>query len=83
MHVCVCVCVCVGGWVRACVHVCVRVCKNKTKEMGVSAKTAMKQVANNGRYKNEAWQYRKLGSAQGIVLGFLRGRGRSLAFIPR
>ena len=57
-------------------------CKNK-KEMGVSAKTAIKQVANSGRYKKEAWQYRELGSTHGIVLGFLRGRGRSLAFIAK
>ena len=51
--------------------------------MGVSAKTAIKQVANSGRYKKEAWQYRELGSTHGIVLGFLRGRGRSLAFIAK
>ena len=47
-------------------------CKNQ-KKMGVSAKTATKQMANNGRCKKEAWQYRELGSAHGIVLGFLRG----------
>ena len=40
------------------------------KQMGVSAKTAIKQVANNGRYKKEAWQYRELGSAHGNALGF-------------
>ena len=57
-------------------------CKNK-KEMGVSAKTAIKQVANSGRYKKEAWQYKELGSTHGIVLGFLRGRGCSLAFIAK
>ena len=51
--------------------------------MGVSAKTAIKQVANNGRCKKEGWQYRELGSAHGIVLGFLRGRGCSQAFIAR
>ena len=55
-------------------------CKNQ-KKMGVSAKTATKQMANNGRCKKEAWQYRELGSAHGIVLGFLRGRGCSQAFI--
>ena len=57
-------------------------CKNQ-KEMGVSAKTAIKQVANNGRCKKEGWQYRELGSAHGIVLGFLRGRECSQAFIAR
>ena len=31
------------------IYVCVKT--KKTKEMGVSAKTAIKQVANNGRYK--------------------------------
>ena len=57
-------------------------CKNK-KEMRVSAKTVMKQVANNERYKLKAWRYRDLGSAHGIILGFLKGRGCSLAFIAR
>ena len=57
--------------------------KKTTKEMGVCAKTAMMQVANNGRYKKEVWQYWELGSAHGNVLGFLRGRGHSLAFIAR
>ena len=51
--------------------------------MGVSAKTAIKQVANNRRYNKEAWQYRELGSTHGIVLGFLRGQGRSPAFIAK
>ena len=40
------------------------------KQMGVSAKTAIKQVTNNGRYKKEAWQYRELGSAHRNALGF-------------
>ena len=43
--------------------------------MGVSAKTAINQAANNGRYKKEAWQYRELGSAHGILLGFSEGWG--------
>ena len=45
--------------------------------MGVSAKTAIKQAVNNGRYKKEAWQYREFGSAHGIVFGwfFLGGGG--------
>ena len=42
--------------------------------MGVSAKTAINQAANNGRYR-EAWQYRELGSAHGILLGFSEGWG--------
>ena len=51
--------------------------------MEVSAKTAIKQAANNGRYK-EAWQYRELGSAHGILLGFSEGwGGRSFAFMAR
>ena len=63
------------------IYVCVKT--KKTKEMGVSAKTAIKQVANNRRYNKEAWQYRELGSTHGIVLGFLRGQGRSPAFIAK
>ena len=59
--------------------------------MGVSAKTAIKQAVNNGRYKKEAWQYREFGSAHGIVFGWGffwgggwgGGWGRSLAFIAR
>ena len=43
--------------------------------MGVSAKTAIKQAVNNGRYKKEAWQYREFGSTHGIVLGFFWGGG--------
>ena len=43
--------------------------------MGVSAKTAIKQAVNNGRYKKEAWQYREFGSTHGIVLGFFLGGG--------
>ena len=48
--------------------------------MEVSAKTAIKQAANNGRYK-EAWQYRELGSAHGILLGFSEGWGGALICI--
>ena len=57
-------------------------CKNK-KRNGVSAKTAMKQVANNGRYKKGRGSTGNWESAHGIVLEFLRGRGRALAFIAR
>ena len=53
--------------------------KNK-KEMGVSAKSAIKQLANNWK---EAWQYRELEDAHGFLLGLLRGWGCSLAFIAR
>ena len=38
--------------------------------MGVSAKTAIKKAANNGRCEKEAWQDRELENAYGIVLGF-------------
>ena len=38
--------------------------------MGVSTKTAIKKVANNGRCEKEAWQYRELENANGIALGF-------------
>ena len=45
------------------------------KEIGVSTKTVIKQVANNGRSKKEAWQYMELGGAHGILLWLLRGEG--------
>ena len=51
--------------------------------MGVSAKSAIKQLANNGRYWKEARQYRELEDAHAFLLGLLRGWGCSLAFIAR
>ena len=51
--------------------------------MGVSAKSAIKQLTNNGRYRKEAWQYRELEGTHGFLLGLLRGWGCSLAFIAR
>ena len=65
------------------IYIYIRVKTKKQKKLGVSAKTVMKQVANNGKYKKEVWQYRELGSPHGIVLGFLRGRGCSLVFIAK
>ena len=65
------------------IYIYIRVKTKKQKKLGVSAKTVMKQVANNGKYKKEVWHYRELGSPHGIVLGFLRGRGCSLVFIAK
>ena len=38
--------------------------------MGVSAKAGIREAANNARCEKEAWQYRELENAHGIVLGF-------------